>query len=61
MYLVLVELGEPPTLLLAVSSGRNHVTKVTIRLASSGVTFRLEDVYLHEGKEVSRGAIIWSN
>ena len=47
----LVELGEPPMVLVAVSSGRNHVSGVTLKLSASGVTFRLKDAYLHEGRQ----------
>ncbi|KAF8229518.1 hypothetical protein L208DRAFT_1439127 [Tricholoma matsutake] len=42
-----IELGEAQTLLFAVSSGRNHVSRITFKLSSSGVIFRLKDAYLH--------------
>ncbi|KAG5732737.1 Trafficking protein particle complex subunit 10 [Termitomyces sp. T112] len=40
-----IELGEPPTLLVTVSTGRNHTKKAIVKLASSGVTFRPMDAY----------------
>ena len=56
----LVELGEPPTLLVALSSGRNNTSKITVRLSSSGVTFQLKDAYLHESKEEAHGEIYFA-
>ncbi|KAG6876520.1 hypothetical protein C0993_002535 [Termitomyces sp. T159_Od127] len=40
-----IELGEPPTILVAVSTGRNHVVKAFVKLTSSGVTFWPKDAY----------------
>ncbi|KAG6845701.1 hypothetical protein H0H87_004962 [Tephrocybe sp. NHM501043] len=45
-----IELGEPSTSLVAVSSGRNHVVKAIIKLASSGVTFRPKDAFYSDRK-----------
>ncbi|KAJ7156089.1 trafficking protein particle complex subunit 10 [Mycena crocata] len=36
----LIELGKPPTLLVAVSTGRNHIAKASIRFHAPSVTFR---------------------
>ncbi|GLB35442.1 putative trafficking protein particle complex subunit 10, TRAPPC10 [Lyophyllum shimeji] len=50
-----VELGESPTLLVALSTGRNHVLEASIRLISSGVTFGIQDAYLSgDNKKPSR-------
>ena len=46
---VLVELGKSPSLTIVVSTGRNHIDRLTIKLSSS-VTFRCQDVVLLEGK-----------
>ncbi|KAG5354260.1 hypothetical protein C0989_003777 [Termitomyces sp. Mn162] len=46
-----IELGEPPTLLVTVSTGRNHTKKAIVKLASSGVTFRPMDAYYSGGVE----------
>ncbi|KAG6861666.1 hypothetical protein C0995_013672 [Termitomyces sp. Mi166 len=44
-----IELGEPPTLLVAVATGRNHILKAIVKLASSGVTFEPKDAYYYSG------------
>ncbi|KAG6825950.1 hypothetical protein H0H92_001746 [Tricholoma furcatifolium] len=57
-----IELGEPPTVLVTVSTGRNHVVKAIIRLSSSGVTFKPEDAYYSDRRseplEVVDNAIV---
>ena len=45
-----VELGKSPSLTIEISTGRNHIDKLTVKLSSS-VTFRCQDVVLLEGKE----------
>lgn len=45
-----VELGKSPSLTIVISTGRNHIDKLTIKLSSS-VTFRCQDVVLLEGKD----------
>lgn len=47
-----VELGEPPTILVAVSTGRNHVVKAFVKLSSSGVTFLPKDAYYNGGGDL---------
>ncbi|KAJ7098036.1 trafficking protein particle complex subunit 10 [Mycena belliarum] len=42
----LIELGKPPTLLVAVSTGRNRVAKASIKLHAPSVTFRYSQVTL---------------
>ncbi|KAJ7470648.1 trafficking protein particle complex subunit 10 [Mycena latifolia] len=42
----LIELGKPPTLLVAVSTGRNHVAKASIKFHAPSVTFRYKQVTL---------------
>ncbi|KAJ6630673.1 trafficking protein particle complex subunit 10 [Mycena sp. CBHHK59/15] len=42
----LIELGKPPTLLVAVSTGRNHVAKASIKFSAPSVTFRCLEVTL---------------
>jgi hypothetical protein len=37
--------------LVAVSSGRNHISRITLGLSASGVTFRLKDAYLYGGRQ----------
>lgn len=44
-----VELGKSPSLTVVLSTGRNHIDRLTIKLSSS-VTFRCQDVVLLEGK-----------
>ena len=45
-----VELGKPPSLTIVISTGRNHIDRLTVKLSSS-VTFRCQDVVLLEGKD----------
>ncbi|KAG6836752.1 hypothetical protein H0H93_003831 [Arthromyces matolae] len=45
-----IELGEPPTLLVTVSTGRNHVVKASVKLAASGVTFLPKDARYTGGR-----------
>ncbi|KAG6918038.1 hypothetical protein DXG01_016893 [Tephrocybe rancida] len=46
-----IELGEAPTLLVAVSTGRNQIVQAIVKLASSGVTFRPNDAYYSGDKQ----------
>jgi hypothetical protein len=46
VYIPTVELGRLPTLLVAVSSGRNHISKAIIKLTAPGVTYRYQDAIL---------------
>ncbi|RDB24044.1 Trafficking protein particle complex subunit 10 [Hypsizygus marmoreus] len=43
-----IELGEPPMLLVAVSTGRNHLLKASIKISSSGVVFRPKEARLKD-------------
>lgn len=45
-----VQLGKPQSLMVVISTGRNHVDKLTIRLVSPSVTFRCQETILLEGK-----------
>lgn len=45
-----VELGKSPSLTIVISTGRNHIDRLTVKLSSS-VTFRYQDVALLEGKD----------
>lgn len=45
-----VELGKSPSLTIVISTGRNHIDRLTVKLSSS-VTFRYQDVVLLEGKD----------
>ena len=47
---VLVELGKSQSLTIVISTGRNHIDKLTVKLSST-VTFRCQDVVLLEGKD----------
>ncbi|KAF8810122.1 hypothetical protein BYT27DRAFT_7135471 [Phlegmacium glaucopus] len=42
-----IELGRSPSLMVVISTGRNHIERLTVRLSSS-VTFRCQDVVLLE-------------
>ncbi|KAF5386686.1 hypothetical protein D9615_001912 [Tricholomella constricta] len=56
-----VKLGEPPTILVAVTTGRNHILKASVKLTSSGVMFRPKDANLNKPShslEVIDNAII---
>ncbi|KAG5647176.1 hypothetical protein DXG03_001133 [Asterophora parasitica] len=58
-----VELGEPPTILVAVTTGRNHILRASVKLTSAGVVFRPKNAYLSGDKrsqvlEVVDNAII---
>ncbi|KAJ7905373.1 trafficking protein particle complex subunit 10 [Mycena olivaceomarginata] len=46
----LIELGKPPSLLVAVSTGRNRVAKASIKFHVPSVTFRYQQVTLTDGK-----------
>ncbi|KAJ7452540.1 hypothetical protein B0H11DRAFT_2245998 [Mycena galericulata] len=46
----LIELGKPPTLLVAVSTGRNHVAKAAIKFHAPSVTFRYKQATLSEAQ-----------
>jgi len=45
-----VQLGKPQSLMVVISTGRNHIDKLTIRLVSPSVTFRCQETILLEGK-----------
>ena len=45
-----VELGKSPSLTTVISTGRNHIDRLTVKLSSS-VTFRCQDVVLLEGED----------
>ena len=45
-----VELGKSSSLTIVISTGRNHIDRLTVKLSSS-VTFRYQDVVLLEGKD----------
>jgi hypothetical protein len=44
-----VELGKSPSLTIVISTGRNHIDRLIVKLSSS-VTFRCQDVVLLGGK-----------
>lgn len=46
---LLVELGQPPTILVSVFSGRNDVSRVTVGLSASSITFWPKDAFLYGG------------
>ncbi|KAF7338390.1 hypothetical protein MVEN_02064700 [Mycena venus] len=46
----LIELGKPPSLLVAVSTGRNRVAKASIKFHVPSVTFRYQQVAFTDGK-----------
>ncbi|KAF8212360.1 trafficking protein particle complex subunit 10 [Mycena galopus ATCC 62051] len=46
----LIELGKPPSLLVAVSTGRNYVAKASIKFHVPSVTFRYKHVTLNDGE-----------
>ncbi|KAF8061615.1 trafficking protein particle complex subunit 10 [Lyophyllum atratum] len=56
-----IELGEPPTILVALSTGRNHILKASVKLISSGVTFRPNEAYLSGDKKRNRPLEIVDN
>lgn len=45
----IVELGKPPSLLVALSTGRNRVAKASIKFHVPSVTFRYQQVTLTDG------------
>jgi len=45
-----VVLGESPSLMVVVSSGRNHLRKLRVKISSPPVTFRCREAVLQEGK-----------
>ncbi|KAG6865627.1 hypothetical protein C0991_000914 [Blastosporella zonata] len=45
-----IELGQSPMLLVAVSTGRNHIVKAIVRLTSSGVIFYPKDAFYSGNK-----------
>ncbi|KAJ6455695.1 trafficking protein particle complex subunit 10 [Mycena sanguinolenta] len=47
----LIELGKPPSLLVAVSTGRNHVAKASIKFHVPSVNFRYKQVTFTNGKD----------
>ncbi|KAG6898254.1 hypothetical protein C0992_002268, partial [Termitomyces sp. T32_za158] len=53
-----IELGEPPTILVAISTGRNHVVKAFVKLTSSGVTFWPKDAYYDGEKRSERLQVV---
>ncbi|KAF9466293.1 trafficking protein particle complex subunit 10 [Collybia nuda] len=53
-----IELGEPSTLLVTVSTGRNYVSKATLKLSSPSVKFRLGDARISGDKKPVETEII---
>ncbi|KAJ7285957.1 trafficking protein particle complex subunit 10 [Mycena rebaudengoi] len=47
----LIELGKPPTLLVAVSTGRNRVAKASIQFSAPSVTFRYGQVTINSAPD----------
>ena len=45
-----VELGKSPSITVVISTGRNHIDRMTVKL-SSFVTFRCQDVVLLETRD----------
>ncbi len=45
----LVKLGHPPSLLAIISTGRNHIQNLVLKLAATGVNFQFQNATNPEG------------
>jgi len=45
-----VALGKPPSLMVVVTTGRNHIKNMMVRPSAPSITFRPEEATLQDGK-----------
>ncbi|KAF8626389.1 hypothetical protein AX15_005037 [Amanita polypyramis BW_CC] len=59
-----IKLGHPPSLLIIISTGRNNTSKIALKLAAAGISFRFERAMTMEGSVTPvmvENAVTYSN